>query len=184
MSKKAKTKGAEDAISPSVKKARLMTLLNRISFVLHLIAITGLFAGIFDFGVINLVPVLAKYAGIFLILEIVAIVLQTLTSGQIVAAQRGISDEKFDAMKTGLEERMAFVGDKVEEYLGENYQRLMGENETMKTEFEQIRENANNKILAEIEELKVENADLRKKLESRFTNNDTVENEEDQLQVA
>jgi len=103
---------------------------------------------------------------------------------QISSANKKILLQQTQTLNENLEGRMELVDKKVQEYLGDNYKKLKEQNEAMKTEFDQIRENENNKIIAEIEELRSENADLRKKLSSNHSKNEDPSESENQLQVA
>ncbi len=182
-----KTKSGKPSAEPELsdnKKDKLMTLLWKISFVLFLIAIVCLFAGIYDLGFINLTPVLSKYAAIFLGIKILTGLSGAFAISQISSTNKEISKQNSELLSKKMEEKIAVVEGKVEEFLGENYKKLNEENSNLKVEFDQIKENANNKIIAEIQELRNENADLRKKLDNRETVNEENFEQGDQLQVA
>jgi len=184
MKKKPPQKPSSETGSPAMKKVARMTLLLRISFILCVIATLCLFAGIADLKVINLTGLLSKYTAVFLGLQLLTSLLCAFAISQVSTANREIIQQQSEGLNEKIEDRITVVDSKVEEYLGENYKNLKEQNETMRTEFDQIRENANNKIIAEIEELKIENADLRKKLDSKNIINEEVPEQENQLQVA
>ncbi len=184
MKKKQPQKPFSEHGSLAAKKVKTMTLLLRISFILCVIATLCLFAGIADFGIINLTSLLSKYNAAFLVLQLLTSLSCALTISQISAANKEIILQQSESLNEKIEGRIDIVDDKVQEYLGENYKKLKEQNESMKTEFDQIRENANIKITAEIEELKMENADLRKKLDDKNSAKEEVIEPENQLQVA
>ena len=168
----------------AAKKVAIMTLLLRVSFILCVIATLGLFVGIADLGIINLTSLLSKYTAAFLALLLLTSLLCAFAISQTSSANKEVFLRHSEDLNEKFERRIDMIDDKVQEYLGENYKKLKEQNETMKTEFDLIRENANNKIIEEIEELKIENADLRKKLDGKNHIREEEFEPENQLQVA
>jgi len=168
----------------ALKKVSIMSLLVRISFILCVIATLGLFTAIADLGIVDLTSVLSKYTWAFLTLQLLTSLLCAFAMSQISSANSDNLLQQTQALTEKFEGRIDLVDDKVQEYLGESYHKLKEQNETMKAEFDLIRENENNKIIAEIEELKIENADLRKKLDGNSSPIAELPEPENQLQVA
>ena len=184
MKKKQPQKLSPESESPAKKTVVRMTLLLRISFVLCVVATLCLFAGITDLKVVNLTGLLSKYTAAFLGFQLFSSLICGFAVSLISSAEKDIIQQQLGGINVKIDGRIGTVEGKVEEYLGENYKKLTEQNESMKSEFDTIREEANNKIIAEIEELRIENADLRKKLNDKTDIREETLEQENQLQVA
>ena len=170
MAKKPADKDAQKEKKPS-KGPMIMGLVGAICGGLSLIATIILFAGLYDLGFIDLTHTLEAFAGPALLLLIIANALGPFASSKSAAGAKAAALVEAQTMKADTDEKIAAVEQKVETYLGDNYNSLREENENMKGEFEKIEtaerqkvEEERVKIDEEIIKLRATNADLQEQL--------------------
>ncbi|MFK5978492.1 MAG: hypothetical protein QM488_06365 [Rhizobiaceae bacterium] len=167
-------KKAADKDAPKEKSSKgpmIMGLLGSICSGLSLIAIITLFAGLYDLGFIDLTHTLEAFAAPALLVLIVASILGPFASSKAAASAKAAALVDAQAIKAETDEKIAAVSQKIETYLGENYNSLREENENMKGEFEKIEtaerqkiEDDRLKIDDELVKLRATNADLQEQL--------------------
>lgn len=171
MAKKIDAKAKDAEKGKSGKGAMIMGILGIVCSVLSLVAIVVLFAGIYNLGVIDLTHTLEKFAAPALLVLILASALGPFAKSKSQAAARAAAVAETEELKNILEQKIAAVEGKVETYLGENYNSLRLENDTMKERFEKIEaaerkktDEERERINDELEELRAKNIELQEQL--------------------
>ena len=170
MAKKPADKDAPKDQAPS-KAPMIMGLLGAICAGLSLIATVTLFAGLYDLGFMDLTHSLEPMAGPALLILLIANGLGPFASSKAAASAKASAVLEAQAMKATTDEKIAAVEQKVETYLGENYNSLREENDNMKGQFEKIETAERQKIEEErlqideeIVKLRATNAELQEQL--------------------
>ncbi len=156
MSDKAK---ASSGIVPMI-----MGLLPKLCWAFGLIALVVLLAGANGIGPTEMTMTMTESAPItlvvFVVMVSIAAAVQTLNSGD----PSNLVEERCLALKAELEAQCAEVDKKVQTYLGAEYDKLKTENETLRSELDQIKVEENEKIRSEVEELRNRNQELKEEL--------------------
>lgn len=160
MAKKPADKDASKEKTPS-KGPMIMGLVGAICAGLGLIATVILFAGLYDLGFIDLTHALEAFAGPALLILIIANALGPFAASKAIAGAKAAALVEAQTMKAETDEKIAAVEQKVETYLGDNYNSLREENENMKGEFEKIETAERQKVEEERVQIDEELAKLR-----------------------
>lgn len=156
-----------DAEKPSASSDKMMSILNHVFLavsILCLLLLLVLFVGAYDLGVIDLRPMISGFAiiivPIFALFAFVAIFanmkLAHLRTTQVFNKGTEIEANVAEIKKT--------VEGKIQEYLGSEYERLKGEHEKMSEFLKELEKQEQDRLVQQLEELKVENTELKERL--------------------
>lgn len=172
---KAPLKNDKKAKSSAMDPLGIMRLVRLSGLVLSILAGVVLLAALFDLGFIDLRFELRNFALVALAAMLAGIVAVAYSGSRIAAgmiagiraeleAARGEIAAQNAAMEEKIGAQVATAEQKVEKFLGAEYERLKAENEAFRKEIEQQRSNEFSRTSAEIEQLRQRNEMLQEKI--------------------
>ena len=145
MTKKTLEKSPIGSDLANSKQFTIFKLLTKVCIALSLIAALGLFAGLYDFGFVNLTTMVPKFASALLLIAFLTAASGAFTFSKSLSLTISASTKQQQNLSAKIEEKIAAVEGKVDEFLGQNYIKLMEENDNLANEFKQIKDNESKK---------------------------------------
>lgn len=164
MAKNAIKKPADTSSEKSTGGSKIFGLLSTSSSILKLGAMSILFAGLFDLGIIDLTQSVSKFAAPALLALILSSLLGIIASSKINNQAASNFEKKLASFQTRLKLDIAAVEEKVNHYLGDGYEQLKAENDEYKKLIEEGKEQKHQNLEQEIEALKTTNAELHDRI--------------------
>ena len=182
--------GKKDAKAPKDEKAAngpgIMGLLRVAGFGLSMATAVFLCVSLLDMGFVDLRPQLHDFSGAAAGALLVFVMLSAFAGSRTAAAERAARDAQIEALKGELAEklaadldakvgslgsvegevrqRMASIDEKIEKFLGAEFERLTAENEGYRKEIDQSRIDEISKASEEVEALRAKNQELQEKI--------------------
>lgn len=182
--------GKKDAKAPkdgnAAKGAGIMGLLRVSGFALSILSAAFLCVSLLDMGFIDLRPKLHGFSGPAAGALLVFVMLSAFAGSRVAASERAARDAQIEALKGELAERLAadldtkvgglgsvgaevtqkvaVLDEKIEKFLGAEFERLTAENEGYRKEIDQSRVDEISKASEEIEALRAKNQELQEKI--------------------
>lgn len=160
MAKNTTKKPAGTSSEKATGKSKIFGLLSTSSSILNLGAISILFAGLYDFGYIDLTHTLSKFAVPALLVLILSSLLGVFASSKINNQAASNNEKELAGFQSRLKTDIATVEEKVSRYLGDGYEQLKAENDEFKRQIEEAKEQRQQNLEEEIEVLKTKNEEL------------------------
>lgn len=164
MAKKPAGKPTDNADAPAKSGSMLMTILQVAGFGVAAISLVVLVAAMHDLGFVDLTHTLHAMIVPMVVLIILSMSLYAFASGQNAAAKLAAKDAALEQLKLDVEQKVAAAEARLETYLGPAHAALIEENETLKAAIEDVRRQEEEKIGAELEELRSKNVELQEKI--------------------
>lgn len=164
MAKKPAGKPDDKSAASAGGGSMLMTILQVAGFGAAAIALVVMVAGMHDLGFIDLTHSLHALIVPMMVLIILSISLYAFASSKNAAAKFAARDAALEQLKQEVEQKLAAAEARLESYLGPAHAALMEENETLKAALDDVRRQEEEKIGAEIEELRSKNVELQEKI--------------------
>lgn len=159
------SKAAADKSPASSNK--MMSILNHVFIavlILCLVLLLVLFTGAYDLGVVDLRPTISGFAIILLPIFAVFAFVAVFANMKLTHLRETQMFAKGAEIEAHVGEIKKTVDDKIQEYLGSEYERLKGEHEKMSEFLKELEKQEQDRLVQELEELKVENSELKERL--------------------
>lgn len=164
MAKKPAAKPTDQSASAAGGSSLIMTILQVAGFGGFALALTVMVAGMHDLGFVDLTHSLHVMIVPMLVLIILSLSLYAFASGKNAAARHAAHAAALEKQKDELEQKIAATEARLETYLGPAHAALIEENEGLKARLEEIRQQEEEKINAEIAGLRAQNTELQDKI--------------------
>ncbi len=151
------------------KSIKIFKLLQKACPVVGMIATAILFAGVYDFGVVNLTHQVSGFAGSALLTLILITLLGVVADKGITAYGLTEAEQQREGLLAKVETRILAVEEKAAGFLSEEYERVKTENENFRNEFQEIEVREKETIKEEIEALRLKNSKLLEQLNQQST---------------
>ena len=184
MAGKMKNTKKNEKKEPTEKNGKLLNLLALTSSILCFSAFVLLIVGVYghDFG--DYSTIIHNNVKLVLVVATLTGIGSIATISKANSLGKALCEQKLNTVLAQVNEKSLLVDENITKFLGQNYLQIKEEYETLQKELLEIKETQQKNIVSEIENLKIENADLRDRLSHKnLESNRSLETEE-KLQVA
>lgn len=155
---------AEKSTSSSDKMMSILGHVFIAMLILSLALLLVLFTGAMDLGVVDLRPMMSGLSIILLPLFAVFALVAVFSHMKLSSLKAGYMVAKGAEIEALVNETKKTVEGKIQEYLGEEHDRLKAEHEKMSTFLKELEKQEQDRLVQENEELKIENSQLKERL--------------------